>query len=271
MDNIFNKPIHEVIKLRHSVRSYENKSLSTEVLKQVEEYISNIENPFDIKIRIRLIESDSANKELKLGTYGVIKGANYYLVAACAKENYNFEALGYVFEKVVLYCTSLGLGTVWLGGTFNKGNFASAMEIKENEVLPIVSPLGYEGGRKSLLATMFGSNTNKRKSYGEIFFNDDFHTKLNKESSGEYYEVLEMLRLAPSAMNKQPWKVLKQNNEFHFYMDGKLEMNRIDMGIALCHFHLTAKEQKLSGEFKIIDPKIDIKYKYIISWVVKLN
>ena len=65
-------------------------------------------------------------------------------------------ALGYSLEKVILYCTSLGLGTVWLGGTFNKGNFAKAVNLKENEILPIVSPVGYEGGKKSLFAKVVG-------------------------------------------------------------------------------------------------------------------
>lgn len=65
-------------------------------------------------------------------------------------------ALGYSLEKVIIYCTSLGLGTVWLGGTFNKGNFAKAVNLKENEILPIVSPVGYEGGKKSLFAKVVG-------------------------------------------------------------------------------------------------------------------
>ncbi|MEG1254976.1 nitroreductase family protein [Clostridium sp.] len=267
MDNIFNKPINEVIQLRHSVRNYENKDLSEKVIQKVEEYINNIDNPFDAKVRVNLIKKDDSNKEVKLGTYGVIKGANYYLAVACEKGNFNFEALGYVFEKVILYCTSLGLGTVWLGGTFNKGKFAKAMSIKENEILPIVSPLGYEGGKKSFLASMMGSNTNKRKAYSEVFFDKDFNNPLSKETAEKYSEVLEMVRIAPSAMNKQPWRILKQGNKFHFYTDGKMEMNRIDMGIALCHFHLTAKEKSLNGEFNITDPKVDTKYKYVISWI----
>ena len=44
---------------------------------------------------------------VKLGTYGVISGAKYYLVAACEKKDFAYEALGYTFEKAILYCTSL--------------------------------------------------------------------------------------------------------------------------------------------------------------------
>ena len=165
-------------------------------------------------------------------------------------------ALGYSLEKVILYCTSLGLGTVWLGGTFNKGNFAKAVNLKENEILPIVSPVGYEGGKKSLFAKVVGKNTNKRNDFSQSFFNGDFNTPLTESDAGEFYEPLEMLRLAPSSINKQPWRVA----------DAKTS-TIIDMGIALCHFHLTTIENNLEGELKINDPKIENNnLTYVMSW-----
>lgn len=75
-----------------------------------------------------MVKNDS-DKDLKLGTYGVIKGANHFLIAACENDDLSLMALGYTFEKLVLYCTSLCLGTVWLGGTFNKGEFAKAINL----------------------------------------------------------------------------------------------------------------------------------------------
>lgn len=267
MSTIFNKPINEVIKLRHSVRNYDDKYLSQDIIDKIENYISDIDNPFGSKVRVKLIKKDNSNKEIKLGTYGVVKGAKYYLAVACEKGDFDLEGLGYVFEHVILYCTSLGLGTVWMGGTFSKSSFAKAMDLKENEKIVIVSPLGYEGGKKSLLASIMGNNNKRRKSYEEVFFNNDFSNPLSKEAAGNYAEILEMVRIAPSAINKQPWRILKRGNEINFYKDGIIEMNKIDMGIALCHFHLMAKECGLNGNFKVIDSKVDTKYKYVISWI----
>lgn len=59
-----------------------------------------------------------------------------------------------------------------------------------------------------------------------------------------------MARLAPSAVNKQPWRIVVADNKAHFYLkrskgfghEGKLDMQMIDMGIALCHFALTEKK-----------------------------
>ena len=269
MNDKFEISVAESIKIRKSVRNYdENKKLSKETIDKIENYINNIENPFDKKIRIKLIEKNEYSKEFKLGTYGVIKGANYFLAVSCDDSEFSLEALGYTFEKLVLYCTSLGLGTVWLGGTFNKGEFSKAMNLGENEILPIVSPVGYEGGKKSLISKIIGNNNNKRKNYEELFFNDSFDTPLSKENLGEYLESLEMLRLAPSAINKQPWRVLKKDNRFHFYAELKNDFNKIDIGIALCHFHLISQENNLKGRFEFAEPNdIDTKYKYIISWV----
>lgn len=259
--------IKEIIQKRHSVRNYDGTPLPQETIDKIKDYIKNLTNPFDKKIRIELIQQNSGNESIKLGTYGVIKGANHFLAAACEKDDLSLTALGYSLEKLILYCTSLGLGTVWLGGTFNKGNFAKAINLKENEVLPIVSPVGYEGGKKSLFAKLAEKNTNKRNDFSKSFFNGDFNTPLTESDAGEYYEPLEMLRLAPSAVNKQPWRVLKQNNNIHFYLAETNKYTSMDIGIALCHFHLTAMENNIAGELKIDDPKIgNNDLTYVMSW-----
>lgn len=270
MSNIFDKPINEIIKKRYSVRNYENTGLSKEVKEKLLAYleeINNTEGLFGGKVRISLVQKNDADKEIKLGTYGVIKGANNYLAVAYKESNYALEDLGFLFEKVILFCTSLGLGTVWIGGTFNKGDFAKAIKLKEDEKLPIVSPVGIEGGKKSILARIVGSNAFKRKDFSQIFFNENFDTPLTYEEAGQYNEVLEMTRLAPSAMNKQPWRILRQGNNYHFYSAGTIDVNRIDMGIGLCHFYLSAKENGIKGEIKVLGDKSDDKYKYVASWI----
>jgi len=89
-----------------------------------------------------------------------------------------------------------------------------------------------------------------------------------------------MVRLAPSASNKQPWRIVlsEDKNTCHFYLEPTpnysgnkmgFEMQRIDMGIAMCHFELACKELKLSGKWKVNDPKIDLlneQTEYIVSW-----
>jgi len=80
-----------------------------------------------------------------------------------------------------------------------------------------------------------------------------------------------MVRLAPSALNMQPWRIIKDNDSYHFYANGLKDYSKIDMGIALCHFHLSCIENNLNGDFNYIDSVKD-KYDnltYILSWTAK--
>ena len=88
-----------------------------------------------------------------------------------------------------------------------------------------------------------------------------------------------MLDIGPSAGNKQPWRILKVRDQdvYHFYLnyseDKKIsaysQFVRLDMGIAVCHFDLSAKELVIQGEWKIVDPHhiTPKNLKYVISWI----
>lgn len=265
MNNLYVKSIENVIRNRYSVRSYKEEYLSEEIIEKIEKYISTLDNPFGIRVRIRLVKKDKYDGVVRLGTYGVVRGANYYLVAVCEDKEFALEALGYTFERAILYCTSLGLGSVWLGGTFNKSGFEKTINLKENEVLPVISPIGFEGGKKSFVASFIKSHRNNRKDFSELFFDKDFNKKLIKEED-VYSEALEMVRLAPSSLNSQPWRIIKDEDSFYVYSSGKTKLNRIDIGIVLCHLDLYMKEKELYGEFKFNNPNLKTKYKYVITW-----
>lgn len=280
MDKIFNTSIEQIIRKRISVRTYVNKGISEELKESINGFLNKLSNPFNVKVTMKMLESETANKSAKLGTYGVIQGASNYFGASVKNEEFALEALGYEFEKLILYLTSLGLGTCWLGGTFKRGEFAKAMSIDEDEIFPAVSPFGYESDQKSIADSLvrFIAKGDSRKPWTELFFNEDFSTSLLPEDSGTYKDALEMVRLAPSASNKQPWRIVQKENMYHFYESKSpgysktlgYDIQRIDMGIAACHFHLTAIEKGLKGEFqKISNPISGLSENicYIFSWV----
>ena len=97
---------------------------------------------------------------------------------------------------------------------------------------------------------------------------------LSEEGAGEYREALELLRWAPSAVNKQPWRVVRQETGFHFYKKRSLpvtdrgDVQKLDIGIALAHFVLALEEQGISGTVTAADPSLknDEDVEYIVSW-----
>ncbi len=52
----FNKPLEEIIRARYSVRNYEERPLSQELINKIDNYIGKLDNPFNIKVRIQLIK-----------------------------------------------------------------------------------------------------------------------------------------------------------------------------------------------------------------------
>lgn len=272
--------VEKTVKARSSVRAYEPRTLSMEIKEKMNRYINTLDNPFSVNVSFCLLGKETAVNGEKLGTYGTIKGAGDYIGASVKNEDLALEALGYEFEKLILYATSNGLGTCWLGGTFNRGEFANAMNVKENNLFPAISPIGYPLGKKHIRELLIRkiAKSDQRKDWNTIFFNNDFSRPLTQSETGEFAFPLEMLRLAPSASNKQPWRIIQSENAFHFYEEKAqgydnllgFDIQRVDLGIAACHFHLAVLEKGLAGKFeKLTRPDIQTKgnVDYIFSWI----
>ena len=263
--------IVETIRKRHSVRTYSGKALSEEHNAQIKQYIHQLQAPFGAKARIEPINVNFSEKPVKLGTYGWIKGARDYLALVYEEAPFAETAAACMFEQAVLFCTALGLGTCWIGGTFSRSDFKKQISLKPNEKLKIVSPVGYASDSKRFLEKYIAradSNHASRKPFGELFFDENFDNPLTETAAGQFLTPLEMVRLAPSASNKQEWRVLLAEKALHFYKKPYLSYDSIDIGIALCHFELTCKELGIGGSFKILnDLPNNGKINYVISWI----
>lgn len=278
--------ILEIIRKRKSVRTYRPEKPAESELNELMDYIKlHSTGPFGNTARFQFVEAPEKERtELKeLGTYGMISGAGLYLAGAVKKTKMAMEDYGYCMEAAILKATALGLGTCWLGGTLNRSSFAKHIQLQDNEVIPAVTPVGYpfdkSGLKDSIMRMAIGANN--RKPFENIFFNASLKDPLKREESGKYGPVLESLRLAPSASNRQPWIIIKGNgtNHFHFYLDEDKNYNNrfegvriqnIDMGIAVCHFDFSAEELGPKGDWKTEDPEISMgKLVYIASWIGK--
>ena len=262
--------ITETIQKRRSVRTYTGEQLSKEHIAQIRQYIHQLQAPFGIRARIELISIHPDENPIKLGTYGWIKGACDYLALVFEEAPFAETAAGYMFDQAVLFCTDLGLGTCWLGGSFSRSDFKKQIQLKTNEKLRIVSPVGYAGDKKSFIEKFIVNAEKKhasRKPFGELFFDRNFGAPLTESDAGVFLTPLEMVRLAPSANNKQEWRVLLEDNTLHFYKKPYPMFDAIDMGIALCHFELTCQERGIAGKFEILnDFPTNDSLKYVISW-----
>ncbi|MEA3500377.1 MAG: nitroreductase family protein [Candidatus Marinimicrobia bacterium] len=273
----------EIIKKRHSVRSFKNKQLSDRVIQLITAKIDSLQSGyFQNEIKFYLVDKSNLQNRIKFGTYGIFKRTKYFLVSVINENDCNdqvYEDLGYLFELLILYVTGLELGSCWVCGTFNRKKFSEALELDDNEVIPAICPIGYSAENLSIREKIMKriARSNSRKPWHQLFFEDSLSKPLIQDFVGKYSIPLEMVRLAPSARNIQPWRIIKVGIYFHFYLErmsnslsifDSYDFHLVDTGIAMAHFELSAKELNLSGKWINNDPKINLenKLEYIISW-----
>jgi len=284
-----NNPIADTITQRFSCRTYLKEPIDQTILAQLRKSIdSHQTGPLGNRTRFELVSATEADTTALrgLGTYGFIKGASGFIVGAIRDADKALEDFGYLMELIILEATELGLGTCWLGGTFTKSRFAKKITLNKAEIIPAVTSVGYiaEDPRWVDGKIREAAGSDRRLPWEKLFFDGQFDSPLSKDEAGVYAMPLEMVRLGPSASNRQPWRIIKAGHIWHFYlrrtrgyrrnnyakMLKMADLQRIDMGIAMCHFELTAREQGISGSWIVNDPDIDMPEKpleYTVSWV----
>ena len=293
---MFEKSSLELMKDRYSCRSFDGLPVSAANLAALEEFIQNLPaGPFGGRHRFDLIAAQEGDSSLLkgLGTYGFIQGFSAFVVGVMDEGEHNLEDFGFQLELIVLKIVELGLGSCWLGGTFNRGRFAKLAGIGEtsHQTIPAVLAMGNiattADPRKGRIRMAVGGHA--RKAPEELFFAHDFSTPLPAGGPADAWpKVLEAVRFGPSASNKQPWRLVAslppgKAAHWHLYLARtpgygsgwvtKLakvaDIQRIDMGIAMAHFQLTAVKLGLPGAWKSENPGLAVPQhtSYVASWV----
>ena len=268
--------ILDTIRKRRSVRTFDGTGLRQEDAQKLLDFAGKADNPYDISITWKLLDA----KQHGLSS-PVIVGTDTYIAGKLQHIPHAEEAFGYSFEKIVLFAEALGIGTTWIAGTMNRDAFERAMAVSEDEVMPCVSPLGYPAKKMSVREAMMrkGVKADRRFDFEELFFEGSFEKPLSKSGAGKLAEALEAVRLAPSAVNKQPWRCVCCDDKVHFYekrskgyvAKNGWDLQKIDVGIALCHFELAAKECGLDVCLELADPAVPVRedVQYIATYQLK--
>ncbi len=266
----------ELVKSRRSVRTFDGKKPENVVIDELKTYADSIVNPYGISVRFIFLDAE----EKKLSS-PVLSGEKLYVSAVTSKGEHAEEAYGYAFQDLLMHAHKMGLGTVWIGGTMPRDKFESASGLSEYEIMPCVSPLGYVSKKMSIKETMMrkGVKADDRYDFEELFFVGNFDTSLSRGRAMEagICDALESVRLAPSAVNKQPWRIVVSGKAAHFYVKHDkgfttpdYDIQKIDLGIALFNFEQELLEERRKPEFEVSDPGIavpsNVDYIATIKW-----
>ncbi|MDM7924969.1 MAG: nitroreductase family protein, partial [bacterium] len=190
---------------------------------------------------------------------------------------------GFLMEAVCLKLSDLGLGSCWLGGSFRKSRFSRRIGAAGGEVVPSVLSFGVPSGRKRWIERVVtaGAGSAARLPFEDLFFDGDSNRPLTAAEAGKAAQALESVRLAPSASNRQPWRVARGGGSFHFFLRMNAAYQRqmkwarlvnlqvVDMGIAACHFGLAAEASGLRGQWRRDPgsaPSVPDAGRYVVSW-----
>ena len=280
----FQQPFSVLIQKRYSCRHYDPGQTSAEAFTRLDNFIHTLPiGPFNVPGRFRLVLAGGIDRHglRGLGTYGTIKDSPGFIIGVTSSSTKDLEDFGYRMELIVLRATDLDLGTCWLGGSFTRSTFSKKIDLTKNEALPAVCSVGFPAAAKTIDEV---ERARKRLAWENLFFVNDFASTLSPEDAGVYSSPLEMVRLAPSARNCQPWRILKAGDMWHFYLQrtkpyrefvvpvitGIADLQRVDMGIAMLHFEMSARSTGLSGKWVIHDPGIPLVntlMEYCVSWI----
>lgn len=262
----------ETIIKRISTRNYLDTALeqkSQDVVNEIihKEYPSIFGHTFDFKFVDQKFMKK--NKVKHVGTYGVISGNPSFIFAGITDGYKSIVDYGYILELMVLELTGNALQTCWLGGTFSRKTLYKLYKLSSEVSIPAIVAVGKKSSKKSFVQNLMGSNYHNRKDFSTIFYDKEVGAPLKEEIAGAFLEPLEGLRLAPSDMNGQPWRVIKEDHRLHFYcgVNKMTQMKYVDMGIGLSHFDYMRKKKGIEGSWDILDISPIKNLKYIISFV----
>lgn len=271
--------MRDAIKKRVSTRTYLEEHITKNEIKLITcilDKYNNIPGPFGNTFTYTF--SVNNNKEpggKKIGTYGIIKNAQAFIGGLSKNNRESIIDFGYIFEYIILELTKMELGTCWMGGTFSRKGYQKIL--KDDEIIPAITPVGHIASRKTLIERVFrtGANSDNRLDYSELFMRYDNDEPLIFDNSNSILSSLELVRLGPSASNKQPWRILVDNNDVHFYIKRTpkyignrlgYDIQALDIGIALSHFEVGLKFHHIKYQFVREKHLIDKKnLEYVIT------
>ncbi len=249
-----NEKLYNMIFKRKSFHFFHN--IGNEKLNEDE--LHDIEDTFlklkplvkDIKVKIKIVKR-ILNCQL---------GQEYCILFYSEKKDNYLQNIGYLGEQLDLYLTSKNIGTLWYG--FGK------TKLKKDDNLDFVI----------MMAIAKVDNVDK-------FRNES--TKVNRKPvssfwiGDNYLEIANDVRLAPSAVNSQPWKVevSKDKLKVYRYREKKLSFmpkkssiyfNQIDIGIFLCFLELSLEHYQFDYQKEIFEEiNHDLELNLIAEYLLK--
>lgn len=234
---------------RHSRRSYTGERVPAADLDALEALAARWQ-PWPRARAVVIREAPQAVFAGIIGAYGGIAHAPSALAFVGARDARK-ETIGYTGEGIVLEAAARGLDTCWVAGLFSARETAALADVKPSERVYAVAALGY--ARDAATAkerVLFGAARAKhRRPVSEIAPGCETWPVWARSA-------VEAVRLAPSAMNRQPWRFALTDGGLVLRIAGAdtpRTSKHLDGGIAMLHAEIGALGAGVAGVWELLD------------------
>lgn len=251
---------HEAIQIRHSRRKFTHQLIPADLLQQLHDTCQHF-RPFG-KTAYGVVVTTSPDDVFKglVGSYGKITGAQAYIAFIGDARDPHAEAkVGYAGEGIILEATALGLQTCWVGGFYKRSLVEQHLPLLAEEKVFGITPIGFSPDHYSTAEKLLVSvaKSKQRKDLSILC------TGLPETEWKDWQRVaLENARIAPSAVNRQPWRFEVDQSGILLTVDTEKETlkditKRLDCGIALLHLEIGARSRGVDCTFEFLPaPKV---------------
>jgi nitroreductase len=245
------------IKQRTSIRGYADEPVSGEQLSDLTAWAESVDHVVPDRARVALVREKARAQHILtsiVGSYGLIQNAPHLLVGILSEESdLGRIDLGYTLEQVVLKATDVGLGTCWSTGTYDPKRAGDTLGLGGTEIAAAVCALGYfaQKGWRQFHSRAFHQITggHRRKPLEKIVFSRHWGEPWSPETSDPtLVSVLEHARLAPSAVNRQPWRFIVRPDDVVLAL---VRPAPIDAGIVMSHIALASAALEREGQWEV--------------------
>jgi hypothetical protein len=248
----------EALPARVSRRRFDGRPADAETLSSFDEHCRSF-CPYD-EARVVLLRDVPAGLFTGIvGGYGKITGSPHALVVIARGSSVSSEwRAGYTGEAAILEAAVLGLDTCWVAGFFSPRTAAAAVSLESDERIVAVSPLGFAQPTKSAGEGMMRrmANADRRKPLAVIA------PGIGEEWPDWAHRAVEAARIAPSAMNRQPWRFRTEDGALIVARDSAAEVPKVtkalDCGIAALHAELAARAAGAPGSWTDVERGLDV-------------
>ncbi len=235
---------YDAIAVRTSQRRYPRTPLTDDSVERLRAFCAADRPSADA--RVALVDGDVDRLFTGvLGSYGAVQGAP--LAAAFVGREGHEGEVGYLGEAFILEATSLGLGTCWIAGSFDKQRAGDALPLAAGERVMALTPVGRPLERRPR-----GERLMRRamKASGRLPL-ATIAPGIEPSWPAWARTAAEAARLAPSGVNRQPWRFRYDGDGLVLTRAAKLYWTApLDFGIAQLHAELGAAHEGVSGVWR---------------------